>query len=291
MRIALDAPKTLRPAWRRRLLALGMIVEEAPDTSSAMLTLLIEPPAARIGARLAGLEATGTRALLAVTDDPGLDPALALVGALRLPLSVDDAVLAHALRFAGRLAGEAARRHALEATRAETEATRLALCGLAPFEADGVILGEATGRYRAQRLLAKGPAFVALMAIDGLAPWSAAFGPTWAARLEATVATLLVQVPARLGDVLHRRTAPDGWGLWLPGDDRAGVSAVAGRLLDAVEARRLFHDPSRADAPVTLSAGIAFAPALGSATAAEARALAALDAAAALGGNRIRWAD
>ncbi|MCW0181726.1 MAG: hypothetical protein OJI70_08125, partial [Zavarzinia sp.] len=224
-----------------------------------------------------------------LSDDETLAPACALIGALLLPLGTSDAQLGLVLRFAGRLAGEVSRRHTLEGRRDTLESERRALRGLAPFEADGMTLGTATGRYRAQRLLAGGPGLVMIMAIDELASWTAAFGRDAGARTETAVTGILVAAPGRLGDILHSRGPGAGWGLWLAGQDRAAASAIALRLLDMVVAGRLFHDRSRSESAVTLSIGIAAAPAEGAALAAEALAEQALAHAAALGGNRIRW--
>ncbi len=287
MRIALICAPDTREAWRGRLRRLGAEVGDEGAAGDITLVLLVDPPAAGIGARLARLEGAAPVAIL--SDDEALAPACALIGALLLPLGTGDGHLGPALRFAGRLAGEAGRRRTLEDRRDTLESERRALRSLAPFEADGMILGAATGRYRAQRLLAGGPGLVMIMAIDEQANWAAAFGRDAGARTEAAVAGILVAAPGRLGDILHGRGPGAGWGLWLAGQDRAAASATALRLLDMVVAARLFHDRSRSESAVTLSIGIAAAPAESAALAAEARAEQALAHAAALGGNRIRW--
>lgn len=287
MRIALTCAPEMREAWQGRLRRLGAEVGDESAAGDITLALLIDPPAAGIGTRLARLEGTAPVAIL--SDDEALAPACALIGALLLPLGTGDGHLGLALRFAGRLAGEASRRRTLEDRRDTLESERRALRSLAPFEADGMVLGAATGRYRAQRLLAGGPGLVMIMAIDEQANWAAAFGRDAGARTEAAVAGILVAAPGRLGDILHSRGPGAGWGLWLAGQDRAAASATALRLLDMVVAARLFHDRSRSESAVTLSIGIAAAPAESAALAAEALAEQALAHAAALGGNRIRW--
>lgn len=287
MRIALTCAPDIREAWRERLRRLGAEVGDEGTADDIMLALLIDPPAAGIGARLARLDGAAPVAVL--SDDETLAPACALIGALLLPLGTGDGHLGPALRFAGRLAGEASRRRTLEDRRDALETERRALRSLAPFEADGMILGAATGRYRAQRLLAGGPGLVMIMAIDEQASWTAAFGRDAGARTEAAVAAILVAAPGRLGDILHSRGPGAGWGLWLAGQDRAAASATALRLLDMAVAAHLFHDRGRRESAVTLSIGIAAAPAESAALAAEALAEQALAHAAALGGNRIRW--
>lgn len=286
MRIALICEPARRDGWCGRLRHLGA---EVRDDFPVDLALVIEPAAAGIGSLFARLEGPDAPPVAVLSDDETLAPACALIGALLLPTGLGDAALGLALRFAGRLAGEAGRRRSLEGQRDVLDGERRALRSLAPFEAGGMILGTATGRYRAQRLLAAGPALVMVIAIDEQANWAAAFGRDAAARTEAAVAGLLVGAPGRLGDILHSRGALEGWGLWLAGQDRAAASAIAHRLLDLLEARHLFHDRSRADSAVTISIGIAPAPAESAASEAEARAWQALGHAAALGGNRIRW--
>lgn len=287
MRVALTCAPDELESWRRRLGRLGAEVGGEGMAGAVTLVLLVDPPAAVIGASLARWEGGAPVAVL--SDDETLAPACALIGALLLPLGTNDAGLGSVLRFAGRLTGEISRRRTLEDRRDALEAERRALRSLAPFEADGLILGAASGRYRAQRLLAGGPGLVMIMAIDEQASWTAAFGRDAGARTEAAVAAILVAAPGRLGDILHSRGPGAGWGLWLAGQDRAAASATALRLLDMVVAAHLFHDRGRSESAVTLSIGIAAAPAEGAALAAETLAERALAHAAALGGNRIRW--
>ncbi|PWR18139.1 hypothetical protein [Zavarzinia aquatilis] len=289
MRVVPICDPARREDWCLRLQAIGAEIGEGIDGGEADLVLVVEPAVAGIGTLFARLEGPGAPPVVVLSDDEALARACALIGALLLPAGLGDAALGLALRFTGRLAGEAGRRRSLEGQRDALDVERRALRSLAPFQADGMILGAATGRYRAQRLLASGAALVMVVAIDEQAAWAAAFGRDAAARTEAAVAALLVGAPARLGDILHSRGALAGWGLWLAGQDRAAASAIANRLLDLIEARHLRHDRSRADSAVTISIGIAPAPAESAASEAEARASHALAHAAALGGNRIRW--
>lgn len=286
-----------RAAWSARLTGFGAevraLTEIPPPGSGATAVLLLARPApAAIGRQLAALADHPDFAAAVVLVDPGegsdhLAEACRIAGAVLL--AEGEISPAH-LALAFLAAREIARRRRLEQGRDEMARERLALRGLSPFAETGQVLTAGSGLYRAQRLLAAGPALVLVLAVDNLAHWQAGYGREATAATLAAVEQLLAEVPAALGQMLHRRE-DGGWGLWLAGTERAAASAAARNLLDAVLRAGLRHAPGRADGAVTLSAGIALADSRSAARAAEAAAEASLRLAASLGGNRIRWAD
>ncbi|PWR20862.1 hypothetical protein [Zavarzinia compransoris] len=288
-------------AWRERLAALGWAAEAGTDADAlsgraAEIVLLVEPPAAGIARALAGLAVHGDFAAATVLVVAGADAALLrhacrIAGAVLLEAAGLDLSLDGHLRLAARLAGETARRRALEDQRRRLEDERLALRSLSPFAGGGRLLSESAGRYRAQRLLAAGPAIVIHLALDDLGHWRAGYGRDALRATLDRVEARLAAVPGSLGDMIHVRGEDGGWGLWLAGNDRAMASASARQMLDAVVRAGLHHAPARPESLVTLSAGVATAPREGSARQAEAAADSSLRLAASLGGNRIRWAD
>ncbi len=285
----IDPEPARRAAWATRLARLGgraMAAATPAEAADAALLLIRAPEGGPIGALLAQVaESPAVLAVIAGTATAALRDACALAGAELLDEGTDDAALTLLLRRAARLHSERSRRLHLEAEKRHLAEQRLALRDLAPFEAGSTLLRPATGRYRAQHLLAAGPALVITLALDGLDTLQAEAGADAATAVEARIAALLAEAPARLGDMLHARGPGAGWCLWRPGQDREAAERLTLVLLDRVAgAVQDGHRP-------TLSAGIALAPAASPARAAEARADAALARAAALGGNRIRWAD
>lgn len=269
------------PAGEGRAAPLVILDRPAPGTLATRLTALARHPGFADSVVLVHDDAV----------DDGLHRRCGLSGAIPLEAGAAPRDLAARIRLAARLQGEIGRRRALEADKCRLEEERAALRSLAPFGAGGEILGADTGRYRAQRLLAKGAATIVLLAVDDFEHWRRGFGVDAARATEVAVTGLLAACPARLGDMLHSRGAGQGWGLWLSGTDRAEASLVTRRLLDRVCDAGLLHAPARPDTRVSLSAGIAVAPAQSAARKAEETAEAALHLAASLGGNRIRWAD
>lgn len=286
-----------RAAWSGRLAGLGARVRAlaalpASEDGPSAILLLARPAPATIGRHLAALAAHPDFADAVILVAPGDEPdllaeACRLAGAILLP---GDAIEGAHLDLARLAAGERARCRRFEQGRDDMERERLALRHLSPFAETGQVLTAGSGHYRAEKLLAIGPALILVLAIDHLAQWRAGYGRDAAAGTMAAVEQLLAEVPAALGQMLHRR-ADGGWGLWLAGTERAAASAAARNLLDAVLRAGLRHAPGRADGAVTLSAGIALADSGSAARAAEAAAEASLRLAASLGGNRIRWAD
>lgn len=293
--IAADA--TDRAAWTTRLTGFGAEVRALaeippPGAGAAAVLLLARPAPAVAGRQLAALADHPDFAAAVVLVDPGeasdhLAEACRIAGAVLL--AAGEISPAH-LALAFLAAREIARRRPLEQGRDEIARERLALRGLSPFAETGQVLTTGAGRYRAQRLLAAGPALVLVLAVDNLAHWQAGYGREATAATLAAVEQILAEVPAALGQMLHRR-AEGGWGLWLAGAGRADASAAARNMLDAVLRAGLRHAPGRGDGAVTLSAGIALARCASAEAEAETAAEASLRLAASLGGNRIRWAE
>lgn len=290
----LDGDTLRRERWQERLARLGHQI--ATDGARPALVILGWPVAVPLGgllAELAGAEATRQAGQMIIAGEipESLEVAAAVAGAMIVPETIDDRLLGGILRLHDRLRGEVARRQVLEVIRDRVDVERNALRELAPFERDGRHLAPATGRYRAQLLLEQQAAALMLIAIDDLPALQAGAGIDAARDAERATITLIAALPARLGDMLHARQAGRGWGLWLPGTDRATAATQARQILDAVEARRLPNDYARAADCLTISIGIALAARGAPAAETEARAATALAHAASLGGNRIRWAD
>ncbi|MCF4166695.1 hypothetical protein L2U69_13665 [Zavarzinia compransoris] len=283
--------------WAEGLRGNGFLVAAAawpPDAARPAAVVILDRPAPEmLGQRLATLAAHPALAeavVLVRTDDADSRRHCRLAGAFPLPVGAGGDCGAATLLLALRLWGETARRRTLEDDRQRLAAERAALSALAPFAGAGEILSPETGRYRARRLLTYGPATVLVLAIDDFDGLRRGFGLETAARAEDAVAALLAETPARLGDMACGRGPGLGWIIWLAGDTRASASALAHALLDRVRAAGLTASPLRAEARITISAGIAPAPARSDAEAAEEAAEAALRLAASLGGDRIRWA-
>ncbi|MFA5120356.1 hypothetical protein [Zavarzinia sp.] len=291
--VLIDPDPARRAAWASRLARLGGHATSAgtpADAAGAALLLLRAPESGAVGALLTlAAESPAVFAVIAGSATAALREACALAGVELLEDGADDAALALLIRHAARLQGERSRRLHLETEKRQLAEQRLALRDLAPFEAGNTMLRPATGRYRAQHLLAAGPALVITLALDGLGALRAGAGADAAGAAEARIGALLAEAPARLGDMMHVRGPGAGWALWRPGHDREAAERLALGLLDRVEGAGLPHGHGRRR--LTLSAGIALAPAASPALSAEERADAALARAADLGGNRIRWAD
>lgn len=291
------ADDTDRAVWTARLTGLGTDVRALaeippPGAGASAILLLVRPAPATVGRQLAALADHPDFATAVVLVAPGetadlLDDACRIAGAILL--AGHEFGPAH-LALARLAAREIARRRPLEQDRDDMARERLTLRDLSPVAETGQVLTAGAGQYRAQRLLAAGPALVLVLAIDNLAQWRAGYGRETTAATIAAVEQILVEVPAALGQMLHRR-GDGGWSLWLAGAERASASAAARNLLDAVIRAGLRHAPGRGDGAVTLSAGIALARCTSAEAEAEAAAEASLRLAASLGGNRIRWAE